>query len=445
MARLVFFTWLCLSSLFTSSCSTSLLSQRGEYLKAYHVGQLEEAEETLDDIIREELPRERYTDSKEASWLLLDRATTRFAMGKAEEAIQDYAQALESLDYYGKDLAAEKLTQILLQDETSAYQAADFEQELARLYFALALLHQGDEGNAYALLRQAEEYQTDKRLAYSRVPFMKHYRLADNGLSKYLFALLLQRRGDLSNAAILFQQASDLIPCLKGQPELPLSSAQAQVLIICHNGNAPYKISTTSPASAASALALEMLLAAQNIPPAWSSLTGIPVPALRQWPFSAPLPTYARFDGSQTPLLPFYSVQQAAADELEQKLPVIAARGVARLLTRRYAVGYLEKQDPALGAIADLTMFVINRQTRADTRSWTTLPAFLDAARFATEAGCHELQIQVYHHPKHPATYCYQLNLKPRDLCIIHIFNLHPGITQVLVPQRFLSTKESLL
>ena len=103
-------------------------------------------------------------------------------------------------------------TDSVLQDEQGAYQAEDFEQVLARVYFALALLHQGDESNAYAVLRQAEEYQQYRREVYTKIPFTRHYHLADNGLSKYLFATLLKKRGDPSNAQVLYSQALQLLP-----------------------------------------------------------------------------------------------------------------------------------------------------------------------------------------------------------------------------------------
>ncbi len=417
-----------------AGCSSALLGQRGSYLRAYHEGDLIQAEQNLNAIVQKEIPQEHYTKSKEASWLLLDRATTRFAMGKIDEAIQDYANAIEALDYYAQDLPTEKLGQLLLQDETGAYQADDFEQVLARIYFALALLHQGDESNAYALLRQAEEYQQNKREIYTKVPFTKDYSLADNGLSKYLFAVLLEKRGDHSNADILYQQAMQLIPCTHSLNSIPYQKKQATVLVFCHNGNAPYKISTTSPASIASLAALEILLATQRIDPSWSSLVGIPVPALKQWPYSAPFPTHVGIDGVYRHLLPFYDVTQAASTEIKQKIPIIAARGVARILMRRSAIGCLQKQDKALGTLADLTMCVINHQTRADTRSWTTLPALIEMTRFDLDPGLHTLDIQVEEGLHHPRQQQYQLNLQSNDLCIIHVFNIHPGIRRILIP-----------
>lgn len=432
MAKLL----LLLSCFLCLGCSsTAILAQRGSYLRAYHQGDLDCAENNLDNLANKESLQQSYTKSKDATWILLDRATTRFAMGKSDDAVDDYAKAIESIDYYNQDLTTERIGQILLQDETGAYQADDFEQVLARVYFAFALIHEDDESNAYAILRKAEEIQQEKRALYSKIPFTKHYRLSDNGLSKYLFALLLEKRGDCANAKILFQQAMELISC--DAIEMPQKNGQqASVLVVCHNGNAPYKISVMSPASIASAAALEILLAAHHNRPVLSTMMGIPVPALRYWPGSDPRPTYADVDGIRKPLLPFYSVSKAAADELNQKIPVIAARGVARLAIRRTAVGYLEKQDPCLGALADLTMCVVNSQTRADTRSWTTLPAFLDASHFYLEPGCHAIQIEVCEKDR-KVVKNYQLQLKPNDLCIIHVFNIHPGVTQVLIPYRF--------
>jgi hypothetical protein len=440
--RIFFFLLVGIFPLLCLGCSSAILSQRGSYLHAYHEGDLIQAEQQLGMLVQKEIPQRQYTKSKEASWLLLDRATTRFTLGKIKEAVEDYAHAIESLDYYTQDIPIEQFAQIALQDETGAYQADDFEQVLARVYFALALLQQGDESNAYALLRQAEEYQQAKRAIYAKVPFTKHYCLADNGLSKYLFATLLEKRGDKTNANLLYQQAFGLIPYVN-QADISShrTSNQATVLVICHNGNVPHKISTTSSASVASTTALELLLSTsrKRLDPAWSSLTGIPVPALRKWPFSNPIPTFAEMDGLTKPLVPFYNVSEAAALELEQKLPVIVARGVARFLIRRGTVGYLQEQDPTLGALADLTMCIVNSQTRADTRSWTTLPAFIDVARFDVDPGTHCLSIQIKSYD--PLRQFYQLILKPHDLCVIHIFNIHPGITRILIPNRYLANQ----
>jgi len=427
-----------LSSLLLTSCTKSILEERGPYLRAYHAGDLHEAEIKLTSLIQKELPQTKYHLSQNMGWIILDRATTRFAQGDIENAIEDYSVALESMDFNNKDLLVEQVAQILIQDEVGAYQASDYEQILARVYMALALIHHGDENNGFAMLRQAEEFQQEKQNVYASLPFTRHYRMPQNGLSKYLFALLLEKRGDYSNAKILYNQAAQLIPC---SCEVPFKTAdstkQATILVLCHNGNVPYKISETCPASQASALALELILSKYGIPPACSTLTGVPVPALLKWPGSSPKPTFATLCGSSIPLLPFYNVRKAAEYEVDHMRPLVAARGVSRLLIRRAAVGYLERQDQCLGAIADLAMLIANSCTRVDTRSWTTLPAFIDAARFDVDAGCHSLSIQVIE-GKESVDKCFDLQLKPSDLCIIHVFNIHPGVRRILIPSRYL-------
>lgn len=420
--------------------STALLSQRGSYLRAYHAGELEKTEQNLNQLAAQEVPQ-KDCNSKNDSWILLDRATTRFALGKIEEAVKDYAAALETMDYFNQNDTTEQIMQVLLQDETGSYQADDFEQVLARIYFALALIHQGDESNAYALLRSAEEFQQEKRALYSQIPFTKDYQLADNALGKYLFAILLEKRGDFANAKILYRQASQLLSneqTLEGIPSKKKKSAT--LLVLCHNGNAPFKISSICAASAASATALEILLTSRHQGPAFSTMMGIPVPALRQWPHSTPVPTIAEVDGNTQPLVTVYSVNQAAEEQLCQKIPVIVAKGVARMAIRRCAVAYADRQDPTLGMLTDLAMCAVNYNTRADTRSWTTLPAFIDLTRFEVDAGNHELSIQLLDPLFGLRNQSFRLNLESTDLCIIHVFNIHPGITRILIPSKNLVT-----
>lgn len=426
-------------------CSTPL-SERHEYLTSYQQGGLSDADAKLTASISKAMPNFDYRKSNDAVWLLLDRATTRFAMGKVDGAISDYRTAVEAIDFYGQELVSDSIGKVVLDDDYGAYPGEDYEQILARVYFALALLHKGDEGNAFALLRQAEELQQKKKEMYAQSPVTKDYELIDNSVAKVLFASLLEHRGDRSNANILYQKTSDLIGVNQQQENNDLASdilkvtppENATVLIVCHNGNSPIKISGTSDASVASALALEIILSANRIDPAWSSLTGIPVPALYQNWGSSPAPTFATIDGLQKPLIPWYDIGETADQQLQQKMPVIVARGVARFLLRRGTVAYAKESDPALGVLCDLGMLVANACTKADTRSWTTLPEAIDLNKFNLLPGEHDMAIRVATTGQQPFLGNYRLNLKDGDLCVINVFNIHPGVTTVLIPQRFM-------
>lgn len=312
------------------------------------------------------------------------------------------------------------------------------ENILARVYFALALLHEGEISNATALLRQAEEMQLKQQDMLSNAYCTGSFSY-ENGLAKYLLAMALEQQGDTSNARILYGKAEKINGCLPPIIELyPVDKNNAATLLcICHNGNVPFKISATCPASVASAAALEILLASQHINPACSSFTGIPVPALCQYPYSHPRQTSMQIAGVNTPLIPFYDVAAATYAELEYKKPLIVARGVARFLLRRSAVAYAQQQDPCVGAIVDFGLFLINSNTQVDTRSWDTLPSSIDLARYTLPPGIHHITLTVQRPGYYPYTTTLPIKVQTHDLVVINIFNIHPNLTVTLIPSRF--------
>ena len=180
--------------------------------------------------------------------------------------------------------------------------------------------------------------------------------LSDNAVSKLLFASLLELGNDVSNATILRECAEELTGIQIPSP-LP---EQAQVIVICHNGNAPLKRTACSPDSRASLLALEILLGIHGIDPALCDPPGVPVPELYSPISFFPLETVVRLDGCPETLATGNDVGLNAQEELSSKMPLITARAVARLLTRRGAVGYIQEQDPFLGSLTDFGMLIAN-------------------------------------------------------------------------------------
>lgn len=430
-----------------TSCS-SQLARRDEYIATYQQGCFQKSEETLTKAIDSNLPQNNYRKCKDSVWLLLDRATERFATGDIDGAITDYDLALQAIDYYSQDYSPEQVGQFLLEDGVAAYPGEDFEQILARVYFALALLHKGEKSNAQALLRQAEDVQQRKQENYRNNRLTSHFNLVDNPVAKYLLACLAEKNGDFSNAEILYKQTADLLGCGGLGPELHPNHPHKNcctLLVIGHNGNAPRKISEFSDASVASAIALEMILCTHDIDPAISSMTGIPVPALIQSRASFPVPLSASVDGCQKALFPLYNITAVAAQQLQEKMPIIVARGAARMLSRRTAVAYASEQNSDLGTIVDLAMLIANASTEADTRSWSLLPSSIDLTRFDLPPGRHVVTLRVANQFLPPFVSHHELNLKSEDLCVIHIFNIHPGISTIQIPKHFLISRgESL-
>ncbi len=191
-----------------------------------------------------------------------------------------------------------------------------------------------------------------------------------------------EKKGDLSNARILYSQYGQLTGC----PAAPSDPSLATVLLICHNGNAPFKVSARLPPSAAPAAALNALVKSSP-KPRLSSLSGIPAPALSYWIQNNPQQALVYFEGRTTPLLPCFDISKTAKHQLKAQIPNIAARGLARQMIRFAAVEAAARFDPLAGKITDIALLAANCQTKADTRSWTTLPQTLDLARIDTPPG----------------------------------------------------------
>lgn len=422
--------------LLLASCSP-LTKTRESYIAAYQANDFASAETLLDQTIQKEIPEEKIHRSSNSVLLFADRGCLKFTEGDTKGAIQDFQCALEALDYYRDVTIIDTACQILTQDDSAPFTGDDFEQLLIRIYFAMTLMQDGDYSNAYALLRQAEEWSQERMELYRKSPVTASLKVYDNPLGKYLFAALLEKKGDLSNSRILYEQTSCLTNGVIQPPEL--NESLATVLIVNHNGNAPFKYTEFSDASQVSLLALEFFLGATNNQFCLSSIYGLPTPALAYYFNSDPIPTRLKINGSNIPLLPIFDVDSARELELKEKMPIIVARGAARFILRRSAVAAAGRQDPMLGMVCDIGMLVANVNTQADTRELSFLPRQYEIARVDVEPGCTQVEIEVAS-PFGPGKMAHTLNLKANDLAVIHIFNIHPGVTRVLIPPHFQET-----
>lgn len=403
-ASLIFFSFL------ISACSSPAKWQDA-FLSNYQNGRITTAICELEKIKKEEIPYNNFLNSKDSVWFYLNLATMQFAKGDVRSASLNYKYALEALNYFNQASSLDNAKELLIDDNQGAYSGPIWEQTLTRLYFALTLFKMKDYGNARAILKNAEEYSNEYN--YS------------NPLCKYLFALFLEKEGDESNAEILYRQAES---CL-GKPLERSSKDLATVLIICHNGNAPFKFSKHVPASTTSLLMLENFLAQYKKPIALSCLPGINVPALAKNINSFAIKTEASIDGFSKSLIPFFSIDLALSKTLHDELPLIEARSLARYLIRRSCIYAAQRQNADFGAILDLGCLVLNAMTEADTRSWCTLPSQIDLARFDLDEGKHTFDLKIG--SKQLSTK--EIDVKRGQMYVINIFNIHPFVTQVIL------------
>ncbi|MGK5594024.1 MAG: hypothetical protein ACSNEK_01530 [Parachlamydiaceae bacterium] len=413
--------------LLTVSCSSNKFQE--QIIRNYSQGHFERVEASLScDIQQQRLDRD-FTQSKNAILLFLNRATARFANGKTKEAIEDFDLALQAIDYYQQDLFADIAKQLLADDRQGPYKADDFEQTLARLYFALALLNQNDENNACAIFRQAEEIAQKKESLYRSHPLSQQFYLDEHLLLKVLFSYYLQKSGDLSNALILKNSVEGHFECT-----LPdFHPSKSLLIILCHNGLAPFKLSTFYSQPLVSNLALDLIMQKDKYQPNLSSITGIPLPELCSPIAHYPIPFLAKINHQCYPLRPFCDIGLLAENELHKKMPLIVSKAVARFLMRDAFVNYMNNQDSNLGSLTDLGVLLLNSYSKADTRSWNTLPMTIDAAFILLEPGSHHLELNASLYDHHYYQSAHDVYLKPGTICLINLFHPYPGVGKVII------------
>lgn len=366
------------------------------------------------------MPKEDYRHSKEAVWLYLDRANLSFFACQSERAVEDYQRAIEAMDYYQIDLLREELSSLLLSEELKAYAGEDFEQIFARLYAAFALAQLKDWSNVHALLRQAEEEQQRKKELYRQAKATERYQI-EEPLAKYLFALLLEKRGELSNATILYREARELF-AQRGQliaarqveedlkqMEQSKREGKATLLLFLHQGAIGRKISVLQPMTGMALQIAEQILGSRES----LTLSNLPGIAIPKWEERKQLsfPTLSfSFLGQEHPFILAASLDQLARLQLKKKIPLLAARALIRLLLRRGALQIVREREErgeereegrlTLSFLTDLFFLSSNLFTHADTRSWRILPKELHFIRLDLPEGCYTLSPPPFSHER---------------------------------------------
>lgn len=98
-------------------------------------------------------------------------------------------------------------------------------------------------------------------------------------------------------------------------------------------------------------------------------------------------------DGARAPLETVENIDSLARKALEDDIPSITARAIARAVVKHNTQGKAEERGGALmGFLATVTNLATER---ADTRSWTTLPQEIQMARLELPAGQQKIRIDM--------------------------------------------------
>ena len=403
------------------SYSDKLAEFRGHYLQGDFAG----ADEAVNRLIAKEsgakaeaVAQSNALDIKagkgDTYLLLLDKAMTQLALGRPEVAIKLMRTARDQLDAHESKSVAQYFAAVLTDDTALDYAGADYELILVRVMLCLSdlIVHSSQTaGDAYAYALQVGEKQEQiigsplgEDIGYK--PRQEYRRV---GIGAYLQGMILEATGARDGAARAYER------CVGYEPGVPIAEealtrttegryaapGEGVLHVFRLAGPGPlYATGTSPPTDFALRLAqLAAAIVADSYVPFMQ--TDVPVPVLAVAPFAtAPLEVSAF--GRTAASEPLLDVNMVAGQQLEKMMPMILARAVVRRAVKAAAttvgseaIGRKNKNNTAdaveLGfALANLLWTAAER---ADTRSWSSLPAQIQVARLPLPAGVHAVRL----------------------------------------------------
>ena len=403
------------------SYSDKVSEFRGRYLQ----GDFAAADEAVNRLIAKEsktdveaVARSNGLDVKSGKGdtylLLLDKAMTQLALGRPEAAVELMRRSRDQLDAHQSKTAKEFFASVLTDDAARSYAGADYELILVRVMLCLSdlLVHSSQtEGDAYAYALQVGEMQEQivgsplgEDIGYK--PREEYRRV---GIGAYLQGMILEATGARDGAARAYER------CLAYEPGFRLAEegvkratdgryaepGEGVLHVFYLGGGGPFYAQGTSPPTDFAFRLAQ--LAAAIIADSYVPLaqTDVPVPVLAVHAMAvAPLEVSAFGRSAPTEML--LDVNLVAGQQLEKMMPLILARAVVRRAVKAAATtagseAVKSRNKGSTGDAAEFGFAIANllwtAAERADTRSWSSLPAQIHVARLALPAGVHAVRL----------------------------------------------------
>jgi len=324
---------------------------------------------------------------------MMDEGMVLHASGKFEESIKVLAEAdklSERLDFTS---ISEEAKVLVSSERERAYRGEDFEKLMITTLQALNYGQLGKDEDALVEVRRVNERMTrminDEKKPYEQL-----------AVARYLAAVLWEDQNHLDDAFIDYAAANELagdlgtlaeplvrlakqtgrdeaLRSLKKQyPWLqpqPLAADEGQILVVLEAGKVPIKTNgTVSGGPKAEVIAVPQFRMRPWPRDAQITLNGDPATAVR--------PTTVT------------SLEKVAQLHLETRIGPLIARQIGAAAIRggiAYGVGKATDSE-ALGILTFLALSLVNQP---DLRSWMSLPAEFQLARYRVPSGVHRLTV----------------------------------------------------
>jgi len=375
-----------LGSLLWAGCAGDYVARTRAIREAYEAEDYPRALEWLADEGQEGLPNDRLL-------VLLDEGMVLHAAGRWEESIQALAKA-DRLSQELDGISIREEAGVLLSNERQrAYRGEDFEKLMISVLQALNYAQLGKDEDALVEVRRVNE-RLRKMIVEEKKPYEQ---LA---IARYLGGILYEDQREWDSAYIDYAQALELEPRLgplaepllrlakqtrrddayasllqrfPGLPHEPLGRGEGQVVVVVEAGLAPEKESATRPYS----------------PDAVEVIT---VPRYRDR--GSPPTAWVRVGEASQGAVGVTSLQQVAKIHLEDRIGRMLAKQLAGAVVKAglaAGAGALTKSEE----VGYLTFLLLNIANEPDLRSWLSLPAEFQLARFRLPSGRHTVDVDL--------------------------------------------------
>lgn len=356
----------------------------------------------------------RYSASgPDAALYYLNRGMLLRLNGRYQESNDAFEAAKRAMDKVEATSITEQATSFVVNDTVKAYEGEDFEKVLLHMYKALNYLE----------LKQPYEARVEALQVDVKLRDLTHNHpdavFTEEAFARYVTGIIYESLGEWSDAMIADRKAYDAFKQYQKKYGIaaPLSLQLALLRLAQQQGlddelrnfQSEFKIDRWPSVQDRAALGeaivtvhtglapLKNEAASNAIDPATGRLIRISLPFYRVRPTQF---TQARLRiGDQTFVVePVENINGLAVKTLESHMPAITARAIARAVAKYRMTKEAEKRDSALGLVMNVANFVTER---ADTRSWSTLPAQISLARAALAPGTYRATLELLDNTNH--------------------------------------------
>lgn len=333
-----------------------------------------------------------YADKKDNDELLylMDLGMVYHAAGRYKEAISTFLRADKMAEIKDYTSLAQEAGSVLLNDEIKPYKGEDFEKVMINMYLAIDYTMLGDYENGLVECRKVNR-KLDRMITEGKMPYH------NNAFAKYLAAALFEARQEYNDAFVDYRQLLKwdvpaafaylgtpllrLSDKLKAEQEFAtykkkfpgvtnyqLSSKEGEVVLLFEAGKAPYKV--PSP---------QFHL----------------VPIFHKNSYATLFGRLSREGaGEKVETSTLFDVEATAIKELDDKSGAIIAKKLAGIAAKEAAAAGVEAASDSK-FLGGLTRIFLHVSDTADLRSWNTLPALLQIARFKVPAGTYNFNLDL--------------------------------------------------